>query len=499
MTSAFSFDAFLFLLDIFIIEKNAAKWYNTCVQRNLSRRTPEMNKTRKHHIHLTLMFWAYMFLHTTTLLLANRESNGIVSAELEVNMYYIHMIFMILGFVLFAVINRFARKGTKVLAAIALFTLAIGIAVLYMIKQEWVFVGIGSMAVFCLGYLGGLVYWRMSAETVSGRRTGLVMGIGCGVAYTLQYFLEGRSISPVLPAVIVLALAALGYVLLFCAETPEIVDNYEHKINVKRSVICAVIIASGFIFFNSFFNGYMHHLQIHSNFEQIDAYAWPRLILVPVYLAFGLLGDIKHGKFVPIAALCAGLAALLHSVLSASEEAQWINMCLFYFTVASAISYYNIIFWNIAPKTRFPELWAPMGRIIDMLAVIILGITKFSSLPATVVLVINIAVLAAIIIVMALNGNFNLHTPQTTPENEPAPPKSEEQLLEAIRMRYSLTPSELKVFRELVLTEDKQAAIGERLSIKISTVQFHTTSIYKKTGAQTRVGLSDIYHKEMNG
>ncbi|MBQ2663989.1 MAG: hypothetical protein IJG16_07575, partial [Clostridia bacterium] len=271
------------------------------------------------------------------------------------------------------------------------------------------------------------------------------------------------------------------------------------KINVKRSVICAVIIASGFIFFNSFFNGYMHHLQIHSNFEQIDAYAWPRLILVPVYLAFGLLGDIKHGKFVPIAALCVGLVALLHSVLSASEEAQWINMCLFYVTVASAISYYNIIFWNIAPKTRFPELWAPMGRIIDMLAVIILGITKFSSLPATVVLVINIAVLAAIIIVMALNGNFNLHTPQITPENEPAPPKSEEQLLETIKMRYSLTPAELRVFRELVLTEDKQAAIGERLSIKISTVQFHTTSIYKKTGAQTRVGLSDIYHKEMNG
>lgn len=458
-----------------------------------------MTEKRKHHIHLALMFGAYMFLHTTTLLLANRESNGYISAALEENMYYIHMIFMIMGFLSFALVKRLTDKKIKIITAASLSVLTVGIALLYVVKAAWVFVGIGSMAVFCLGYLGGLVYWRMSMETASGSRTGLVMGIGCGITYTLQYLLEGRSLSLVLPVVIVLALAGFGYVLLWRPEIPEIADDSDGGGKIGRSVICAVIITSGFVFFNSFFNGYMHHLQIHSNFEQIDAYAWPRLILVPVYLAFGLLGDIKHGKFVPIAALCAGHAALLHSVLSASEEAQWINMCLFYVTVASAISYYNIIFWNIAPKTRFPELWAPMGRIIDMLAVIILGITKFSSLPATVVLVINIAVLAAIIIVMALNGNFNLHTPQITPENEPAPPKSEEELLETIKMRYSLTPAELRVFRELVLTEDKQAAIGERLSIKISTVQFHTTSIYKNTGAQTRVGLSDIYHKEMNG
>ena len=61
-----------------------------------------MTEKRKHHIHLALMFGAYMFLHTTTLLLANRESNGYISAALEENMYYIHMIFMIMGFLSFA-------------------------------------------------------------------------------------------------------------------------------------------------------------------------------------------------------------------------------------------------------------------------------------------------------------------------------------------------------------------------------------------------------------
>ena len=210
---------------------------------------------------------------------------------------------------------------------------------------------------------------------------------------------------------------------------------------------------------------------------------------MPVYFAFGLLGDVKRGKFVPIAALCMGLVTLLHSVLSASEAAQWINMCLFYVSIASAISYYNIIFWNIASKTRRPELWASTGRIIDMLSVIILGLVKFLALPTTAVLVLNIAVLAAIIIIMAVNGDFNLFVSELAPTNE----ATNEDILEMLCRRYALTPSEMKVLRELVLTDDKQSEIAERLSIKIGTVQFHATNIYRKTGVANRTALNEMY------
>ena len=449
-----------------------------------------MTEKRKYHIYLVIMFGAYMFLHTTTLLLANRASNGYISAALEENMYYIHMIFMIMGFVSFALLHRLLGKAGKIINCCILAVLTVGIALLCTIKTAWVFVGVGSAAVYCLGYLGGLVYWRMSMETANGSRTGLVMGIGCAVAYTLQYFLEGRSISPVLPAVIALAVFALGYVLLRHDETPEIAGNSEYNGEVKRPVICAVIIAAGFIFFNSFFNGYVHHLQIQSNFEQIDAYAWPRLLLVPMYLAFGLLGDFKHGKFVPIAALCAGLVTLLHSVLSASEAAYWINMCLFYVSIASAISYYNIIFWNIAPKTRHPEFWASAGRILDMLSVIVLGMAKFSALPTTAVLVLNIAVLAVVILTMAVNGDFNILTAET---QVAAGEITDEDAFSALCLRCSLTPAEMKVARELVLTGDKQSEIADRLSIKLGTVQYHATNIYRKADVANRAALKEIY------
>ena len=54
---------------------------------------------------------------------------------------------------------------------------------------------------------------------------------------------------------------------------------------------------------------------------------------------------------------------------------------------------------------------------------------------------------------------------------------------------------ETDVLRELVLTEDKQAVISERLSIRVKTLQDYVTRLYRKTGAATRAGLTDLYHE----
>ena len=51
------------------------------------------------------------------------------------------------------------------------------------------------------------------------------------------------------------------------------------------------------------------------------------------------------------------------------------------------------------------------------------------------------------------------------------------------------------ILRELVLTEDKQSVISERLSIHIKTLQGYVTRIYRKTGVITHAGLTDLYHE----
>lgn len=60
-----------------------------------------------------------------------------------------------------------------------------------------------------------------------------------------------------------------------------------------------------------------------------------------------------------------------------------------------------------------------------------------------------------------------------------------------------ITPSELKVLRELIQTDDKQEVIASRLNISVSTLRHHITSLYKKTDVQTRLVLSNLVNTQI--
>ena len=75
---------------------------------------------------------------------------------------------------------------------------------------------------------------------------------------------------------------------------------------------------------------------------------------------------------------------------------------------------------------------------------------------------------------------------------------SEEEALNRIRDQCHLTPREAEVLRELVLTEDRQTVISDRLSIQVRTLQDYVTRLYRKTGVTTRAGLTDLYHDIRN-
>ena len=247
-------------------------------------------------------------------------------------------------------------------------------------------------------------------------------------------------------------------------------------------------------------------------------------MLVPVYLLFAVIGDRKNGRYVPIASLCITLIALLNVVLIGNPGSQELNMCLFYGSIAALTSYYLLTFWRMAPGTGHPALWAPFGRVIDSGMVLLTGAIQFSSLPPAVILGLDIAGVALIIFMMAAGGNFNFSDPPVRQPAEPAesvrdphagapdtapggpmPPApalqaspgilSEEEALDRIREEYGLTSREAEVLRELVLTEDKQAVISERLNITVKTLQAYVTRLYRKTGITTRAGLTDLYHK----
>ena len=483
-------------------------------------------------IRLTCLFGSFVFLQFTVLGLANHAGEGYLATGQRELVYYVLQVFVILGFLLHAVYARHYTANQKTSGirkgiAYAVFGIFFACTVIMLFAgcDSMFYVIVSMAAALCVGLVGGAAHYRMSLETATGATVAKSMGIGSAAAVVLQYLFQIRQgISPLLPFFMLAAFLLFGYLL--PGKEPEAVAEAAEKAEVTppKRIVLAILITTVFVLFACFYNEYIHHLQIQSDYGAYNVYSWPRLLLVPVYLLFAVIGDRKNGRYVPIASLCIMLIALLNVVLIGNPEAQGLNMCLFYCSIAAFTTYYLLTFWRLAPGTKHPALWAPFGRIIDSGMVLLAGAIQFSSLPPAVILGVDIAGVALIIFMMATDGNFNFNDPPvrqlaepaesfsdpyaktpdtTTSDPLPAAPAaqtspnilSEEEALDRIREEYSLTPREAEVLRELVLTEDKQSVISDHLNITVKTLQAYVTRLYRKTGITTRAGLTDLYHK----
>ncbi|MBR2742027.1 MAG: response regulator transcription factor [Clostridia bacterium] len=459
-----------------------------------------MSKSAKRNVLLSVMFTAAVFLQLCVLGVANHAGEGYLPAERREWVYYALQVFVIIGFFAYAAVRAAlrGRRAERVILAAALCVFFAGTAVMLVCGGSPFSLVVTFATVLCLGFWCGAVYERMSEAAASGARAAAVMGVSYAAAVALQFVLALEwGITPLFYVFMPAAFVVLCVMLLRPPRALSVSQEAPASAPAptpKMSVLFACLIAAALLLFSSFYNGYIHHLQVSSGYTDYNVYSWPRLMLIPCYLLFALIGDRQKGRAVRAAAVCIALVALLNSVLIGNAEAYSLNMCLFYCAIAGAVSYYNLTFWRLAQGTKHPALWASMGRIIDSGTVLLAGALHISSLPASSVLALDIVYLAAIIVLMALGDRSAAPAADKT-----APGAPREDVFDVIRGRYELTARETDVFRELVLTEDKQTVIGERLSIRPRTVQLYVTSLYQKTGASTRAGLTDIYHETLSG
>lgn len=492
-------------------------------------------KSISKNVKLTCLFGAFVFLQFTVLGLANHAGEGYLSTVHRDLVYYALQVFVILGYLLHSLFVRFCTgECIRRMAAYIVFCLFF-LCVTFMLVTDTdsiLSVIVSMAAVLCLGEIGGMVHYQMSLGTCTGADVARCMGIGSAAAVVMQFLLQIQwGVTSFLPGFM---LAAFLLITIIKGKDSQTVIQTYRKLEdtPPRRIVFAILITVTFILFTCFFNEMIHHLMIQSNYASYNVYSWPRLMLVPGYLLFAVIGDRKDGKYVPIASVCIMLFALLNVVLAGNHGSYWFNMCLFYFSVAAFSSYYLLTFWRLAPGTKHPALWAPIGRILDSCMVLLTGIIHLSSLPVPVVLGCDIVGVVMVILMMAMEGDFNLtqegggHSsavspvtqksvseanPDSSAQDKDLPggrpktsgtafePLSPEEALAHMREEYQLTQREADVLRELVLTEDTQAAISDRLSIRVKTLQGYVTRIYRKTGSSTRVGLADLYHENRNG
>lgn len=474
-----------------------------------------MPDRRRITLYLTGVTAAFVFLQLCVLWMGNRTGGAVLPPERLELVYYAEQVAVILGFALYAALRRCAHSAVRrglTLAALALLTAGTGLLLLGRDGEA----GLAALfpTLLSLGCVGGAWYLRMAEAAALGLPVGRGMGLGYATAVALQYALQlWRGQTALLGPVLLAAAAGLG--LLLRRELPEATARPRTRALPRRSLVCVSLITAALLLFTAFYNGYIHHLQIRSGYGDYNVYAWPRLLLIPGYLLFAALGDARGGRLVPLAALCTVTAALLNAVLAGQAGAYWLNMCLFYVAISASVSYYNLSFWRLAAGTKRPALWASMGRILDSAMVLLFGALRVSTLSAPAVLALDLGGLAAVLVLMAVNGDLSLapvpageasagtgtDLPPTTasvplPE---APRVPDADPLETLAARCALTPAEARLLRELVRTEDKQEAVAARLGVSVSTLRHHTTAIYKKTGVGTRAGLVRLYHEETSG
>lgn len=311
---------------------------------------------------------AFVFLQFTVLSLANHAGEGYLSTGQREQVYYALQVFVILGYLLYGLFFRFcAGKRCQNAAAYGVLAafLVCGAGLFALDRASLVNVIVPMAAALCDGALGGAAHLRMSRATLTDARVARCMGLG-SAAVVLQYLLQFQwGVTPMLP--VCMLTAFFLFVFLLPRLGPEAVPEEDGKSErtPPHRLVFSVVIAATFILFSCFYNETIHHLMIRSDYGAYNVYSWPRLMLVPIYLLFALIGDRNKGKLVPITSLCIMLIALLTVVLVGRSEAYWLNMCLYYCTIGTYTCYYLLTFWRLAPGTGHPAFWAPFGRMLD--------------------------------------------------------------------------------------------------------------------------------------
>ena len=464
---------------------------------------------------MTLTFASFMIIQLVILRMGNSAGRGFLPDELSEKVYLFLQIIVIAGFLSSAFLQKQLKNA--VAKKLPLIPLGIGLCgfifMLFAPIGSALYLAVTGVSVFCVGFIGSFTYSRMSEYSASGTRTGLCLGIGYACAIAIQFVLQHQwSIMPLLVATVFAAFAALALILSsdFKADSTAAL---KHESLPAVRLFFPIVITFGLLLFTGYFNSYIHHRQIITNYSDYNAYSWPRLLMIAGILLFGIIGDFKGGKLLPVCTVCVTVLALLNTTLLGPEK-YLVSMCLYFLSLSAVISYYHQTFLRLAASTKTPQLWACMGRLLDSAVVIFTLLLNFNELSPSAMLTIDILSLAVIIVAMSLNGDFNLSIHKKAvieAAEEPPHCETEEQAealseaeprrdpFEVIREHYGLSPAELRVFRELVLTEDKQAVIGDRLSIKLRTVQANVTSIYRKTGLNTRSGLVQLYNNSIMG
>lgn len=403
-----------------------------------------------------------------------------------------------LGFVLYPLYNRYFKGlSRRICIGISAIIIVALITIIYLHPTYLITLITGLILFLFLGGLGGVTSYKAICILPDQKYLARCVGISYMLGIILQFI---NNIFVSLPLVESIVLDIFMGILMFILTT--IPNTLNHHLDVskvkKERQICGGLLILLVFMMSCVFSTLDNAVTFLHATGEVNIEEFPRVLLALSGLLGGIIFDFKDRRFMSMIMYCVMLLSTICIIVLKYSESLLIGLLIFYMTSGFFVVFFTASFMEIASYMKFPDLWAGLGRAVNNLAAVILSRSSLVLINSQGNLMVVVLVICLFVIVTIIASTYSLQRKvliEKLGESKIALFSKEEKLLK-IKEQYTFTPREIEVFEYLTSTEDSVQDIANNMYISKRTLERYISSIYKKTGVKSRIGLLNIYNKD---
>lgn len=489
-----------------------------------------------------------------------------------------------LGLLAFPLKNRLVgEKGRPVfMGAVTVLGVASLVGVVFA-SSPLVIACTGAVGFFLIGLAGATVYWATCVRSRSIARFATLIGgshaLGVLAQISLLEFTSNHLVEAVVLSASIIALGVINARIWpprsalaeFSAQREQRKGKRLEsskfagwRLDHMTPRTAVIVIFALVLLFSVLFNTLYAFIDIGSPWTSQYTNITPRVLMAVGGFAGGVLFDLHRARYLGIAMFWMMLLSV-GAMLGVEAGGPYVVGEVVYFLGSGVfMTFYTTVFIWIAPFLRAPDLWCSMGRALNNVTAIALGVPTLLVINLTSPIAVVVLLIPLIIGINALlfaAGMLDLNprprggetggragkqagappgsagniTPGQAATSERTPVASEaahgiangdmpvkssatnhvpeaaegpapgaapsvddaaidpEAHLADFAGRFSLTPRETEVLAAATADERPLKHVAADMGISLRVLQRHLTSLYQKTGTQSRVGLTKLF------
>lgn len=438
-----------------------------------------------------LCFFSFMMAEAMT----NSRANELLGAERVNTVYAIGLLCTGVGFLSFSALRRLFKneRVRKAVICIVGIVCIISCCVFLTTDQIGLFSLFAGLSLVSCGHIGGCVYYHHAMTFLGSQYIGRATGIGMSLAILVQILIHNFAMQKAAFMSSIAISILLVLFIIFRLPKDWMLENplpysSENKTDKKTAGILIAAVA-----LMSLVSGTMDAvITFFDAAGELNVYYGVRLFYALGLLAAGFLTDIRNKKYLPFATACIILLSSASTALLGSNAGAYTGIALMYLYSGFYVIFFPVMFCDFAPKTKHPELWAGMGRVVRcvFVSLTVMPVMQIYKAAGSAALVVISCALSIVLLLVLLP--FIVSALKKEPEIQAETP-SHEELMQRFAKLYALTPRETEVLEKLLSTEEGVQEIADGLFISRRVLQRYISSVYEKTGTKSRIGLFQNY------